>query len=292
MSFKHILAVTAACVALAGLTACGGDEAETSQAPAATAGGVECVELVPGQYYWDGSRFAVMGQPAPVSRPEPAPVPVRETTGWASELERSFPELGFPWMGLRVRGRVATLTGIAPDVNAKERGLAAGEAAIAAYEGGGQDISLIVDGIAVEGGARGVGESLAALSDGEATLQACQRAFNETMQGRNVQFETRADTISPSSARLLDAVSGVAILCQDYSIEIGGHTDSRGSDDYNRNLSQQRADAVRTYLVGKGVNPDALEAVGFGESKPIDTAETADAWAKNRRTEFTVTERR
>lgn len=284
MSVQRILAVTVAGVALAGLAACGGgDEAE----PGAASAGAECVELVPGQYYWDGTRFSVIGNPAPVSRPVP-----REQPGWANALERSFPELGFPWMGLRVRGSVATLTGIAPDRTAKEQGLAAGEAAIRAHDGGGQSITLIVDGIATEDGERGVGESLAVLSDGEVSVQSCQQAFDETMQGRFVQFETQAASISPASARLLDAVSGVAILCQDYSIEIGGHTDSRGSDSYNRDLSQQRADAVRTHLIDRGVNPDALVAVGYGESRPIDTADTPEAWARNRRTEFKVSERR
>ena len=69
-------------------------------------------------------------------------------------------------------------------------------------------------------------------------------------------------------------------------VEIDGHTDAMGSDDYNQRLSQRRAEAVRTYLVQKlGMNPALLKAVGFGESRPIATNDTEEGRAKNRRIE-------
>jgi outer membrane protein OmpA-like peptidoglycan-associated protein len=71
-------------------------------------------------------------------------------------------------------------------------------------------------------------------------------------------------------------------------VEIGVHTDARGSDAWNLALSQKRADAVRTYLIGKGVNGNRLRAKGYGETRPIDKRANEDAWAKNRRTEFVV----
>ena len=283
MRTGRMLISSVAVVALMGLAGCGG-----KKEPASTGvSGVQCVQLSEGQYYWDGTKFTV----APAPKPEVIERVVEAPVGWDRELERTFPDLGFPWMGLRVRDRVATLTGLAPDLSTKERGLAAGEAAVMDHPRGREEVMLVVDGIAVEGGERGVGESLAALSDTALSLKACQNAFNETMQGRNVQFQTNLAIISPTSARLLDAVTGVALLCQDYNVEIGGHTDSRGSDQYNEILSQQRADAVREYLIEKGVEAEGLFAKGYGESHPIDRSETYEAWAKNRRTEFKVSDR-
>jgi len=78
------------------------------------------------------------------------------------------------------------------------------------------------------------------------------------------------------------------VLCETFVVEIGGHTDSRGADDYNRQLSQDRADAVRNYLVSKGVPEDNLVSVGYGETQPLDPAPTPEAYNRHRRTEFTV----
>lgn len=71
-------------------------------------------------------------------------------------------------------------------------------------------------------------------------------------------------------------------------IEIAGHTDSRGSDEYNLRLSQGRTQAVVDYLVSQGISPGRLQAVGYGESRPVDTNDTEEGRAKNRRVEFTV----
>ena len=70
------------------------------------------------------------------------------------------------------------------------------------------------------------------------------------------------------------------------NIEVAGHTDSRGSDAYNMNLSQQRAEAVRTYLVSKGIAADRLSAKGYGESQPIASNATDEDRFKNRRVEL------
>ena len=74
-------------------------------------------------------------------------------------------------------------------------------------------------------------------------------------------------------------------------IEIIGYTDTVGKPDYNLVLSQKRADAVRHYLLEKGVSIDQLTAVGYGESVPLDTAETYEAWGRNARTEFRISRR-
>jgi len=72
----------------------------------------------------------------------------------------------------------------------------------------------------------------------------------------------------------------------DVDIEVAGHTDSRGSDKYNMNLSRQRAEAVRNFLVGKGVSADRLTAKGYGESQPVADNATDEGRFKNRRVEL------
>ena len=80
----------------------------------------------------------------------------------------------------------------------------------------------------------------------------------------------------------------------DIKIEIGSHTDSRGSDAYNQRLSQQRAQSVVNYLVGKGIPRKRLAAKGYGESQPIapnenkDGSDNPEGRQMNRRTEFRI----
>ena len=77
-------------------------------------------------------------------------------------------------------------------------------------------------------------------------------------------------------------------LNESVEIEIEGHTDNKGSDVYNENLSQGRSQSVVDYLVQQGIESTRLTARGFGESKPIDTNDTDEGRGNNRRVEFTV----
>ena len=69
-------------------------------------------------------------------------------------------------------------------------------------------------------------------------------------------------------------------------MSVEGHTDGLGPAEYNRGLSQRRSEAVRDYLIGKGVAPERLEAKGFGEDRPIASNSTNAGRAANRRVEF------
>jgi len=69
-------------------------------------------------------------------------------------------------------------------------------------------------------------------------------------------------------------------------VRIEGHTDDQGPTHVNQRLSQERADAVRSYLIGKGVSPARLRSVGFGPTRPLQPGESDTARAANRRVEF------
>ncbi|MCA8898593.1 MAG: OmpA family protein, partial [Hyphomonas sp.] len=283
---QRVMIGAVASAAVLAMAACTAEHSSGSTSDASRNASNECVPLADGYYLFKDGKFVAATPPTTVvERVVEAPV------GWSAELEKGFGDLGFPWMGLRVRDKVATLIGLAPDAAAKERAFAAGEAAIKAHPVGSREVSLVVDGIAVEGGDKGVGEGLAELAESELSLADCQKAFVDTMEGRNIEFQLNQASISPASARLLDAVTGVATLCSAYDIEIEGHTDSRGSDSYNLQLSQERADAVKQYLMDRGVDGTNIRAVGYGETRPIDPADTPEAWAKNRRTQFKVSAR-
>jgi outer membrane protein OmpA-like peptidoglycan-associated protein len=71
-------------------------------------------------------------------------------------------------------------------------------------------------------------------------------------------------------------------------VEVAGHTDSKGPDDYNLFLSQARAQAVLNYLAEKGIDKNQLIAKGYGETKPVDTNKTLAGQEKNRRVELIV----
>jgi OOP family OmpA-OmpF porin len=105
----------------------------------------------------------------------------------------------------------------------------------------------------------------------------------------NVYFDTAKSTIKSQSFAVLDEVASILGKYDDLDIEIGGHTDARGAEAYHQTLSEARANAVLDYLVTKhGLRRARLIAVGYGESQPIATNDTAAGMAKNRRVEFKV----
>ena len=109
--------------------------------------------------------------------------------------------------------------------------------------------------------------------------------------GEKVFFELDKAIIKPESFELLDAVARVINDSpQIIKIEIAGHTDSQGDEEYNLELSERRAAAVGTYLADKGVSDDRLSAVGYGQGKPLVEEETEEAFAANRRVEFLILE--
>ena len=116
----------------------------------------------------------------------------------------------------------------------------------------------------------------------------CQYLIKNVMMQNKIHFHYNKATIKADSFPLLDRIVTIAKECADTKIVIGGYTDSQGSEKYNLWLSQQRADAVKSYMIESGVDKKHLKAIGYGEQKPIADNSKEAGRAKNRRIEFSV----
>ena len=109
-----------------------------------------------------------------------------------------------------------------------------------------------------------------------------------TVRLKNIYFDFDKTSLQNESFAELDKVVDFLKQNSSVEIEISGHTDNKGSDDYNQTLSQGRSEAVVNYIISQGIESYRLTAHGYGESKPIDTNDSDDGRANNRRVEFTV----
>lgn len=104
-----------------------------------------------------------------------------------------------------------------------------------------------------------------------------------------VLFVTGKSELMPLAQQKLDQVAkALGDLDDKQTVLVEGHTDSKGPDDANMVLSQARAESVRAYLVGRGVKPDRISAVGRGEAQPVATNDTPEGRANNRRVEIVI----
>ncbi len=109
-----------------------------------------------------------------------------------------------------------------------------------------------------------------------------------TVRMQNIYFDFGKTTLKSESFRELNRVVDFLKQNRTVAIEIAGHTDNKGSDDYNLNLSQGRSQTVVDYFVSQGIDSARLTAHGYGEAKPVDTNDTEEGRSNNRRVEFTV----
>jgi outer membrane protein OmpA-like peptidoglycan-associated protein len=104
----------------------------------------------------------------------------------------------------------------------------------------------------------------------------------------NVTFATNSSDLSPAFFDVLNSVSKVLIEFDKTVVEVAGHTDSTGADDYNQALSERRAQAVSQYLQGQKVNQQRLITIGLGERMPVADNTTNTGRQANRRVEITM----
>lgn len=104
----------------------------------------------------------------------------------------------------------------------------------------------------------------------------------------DVLFKTGSFELLPGARERLAKVSGIVLAYPSLHLQIEGHTDSVGTDEYNQGLSEKRAGAVRDYLVQQGIGVDSIEARGFGKTQPIASNDTAEGRQQNRRVELVL----
>jgi outer membrane protein OmpA-like peptidoglycan-associated protein len=104
----------------------------------------------------------------------------------------------------------------------------------------------------------------------------------------DVLFDTGSYTLKPGAREKLAKISGIVLAHPGLSLQIEGHTDSVGGDDFNQQLSERRADSVRDFLAEQGVPASSITAHGFGKSQPVASNDTPEGRQRNRRVELVV----
>ncbi len=166
------------------------------------------------------------------------------------------------WATVEAEGQHITLTGTAPDYIARQR--------LVGFARMTQGVTRVDNQI------RLVGES-----------GTCQQEFDGFLATQQIEFATSSARIEPSSYSLLAMLAAIARNCE-ANIQVIGHTDGEGERSKNIALSRERAASVKLYLVRSGVAEDRIEALGYGEARPIADNNTAGGREQNRRIEFRV----
>lgn len=122
----------------------------------------------------------------------------------------------------------------------------------------------------------------------QAAPEAPPASGTEIVELRGTHFAFDSATLTPEGESILDQAVAVMEKHTQINVRIEGNTDSVGSDAYNMDLGQRRADSVESYLVSKGVSASRLSTVSHGESKPAASNDTAEGRAENRRVELIV----
>ena len=166
------------------------------------------------------------------------------------------------WATVEAEGQHITLTGTAPDYVARQR--------LVEFARMTQGVTRVDNQILL------VGES-----------GTCQQEFDGFLATQQIEFATNSARIEPSSYSLLAMLAAIARNCE-ANIQVIGHADGEGDRRKNIALSRERAASVKLYLVRSGVAEERVEALGYGESRPIADNNTATGRKQNRRIEFRV----
>lgn len=161
---------------------------------------------------------------------------------------------------------------------ATDNSAAAGQQA-SPYGAAGAETSAAGSGGGLDSQALGGADGQAAGANGAASLLGI----------KVVHFDYDSADIAPDDFNALKAHALYLSKTPNARVQLGGHTDERGTREYNMALGERRAKAVAAFLTSNGVNPGQLEIVSYGEEKPLATGESESAWAENRRVELEYT---
>jgi outer membrane protein OmpA-like peptidoglycan-associated protein len=106
----------------------------------------------------------------------------------------------------------------------------------------------------------------------------------------DILFDINEATLKPDARVVLAKLGGILLVIPDLKVAVEGHTDSTGGEEYNLRLSRRRAEAVRDFIAGEGVDISRLTAEGFGMSRPATDNSTAEGRRQNRRVELIIAE--
>jgi OOP family OmpA-OmpF porin len=115
-----------------------------------------------------------------------------------------------------------------------------------------------------------------------------QGMLDAALANRIIEFESGKAALTDAGKAVLDQMSVALLRLKDKKVEVIGHTDNAGSRAGNLSLSQARAEAVKTYVAGRGVHPDMVSVSGEGPDRPVADNRTPEGRARNRRIEFKV----
>lgn len=268
------------CAALLPLAAC----SRAGEGDAVSAAQGACVEIPEGYYLFANGKFYPTSEDMAI---EDVPATTQRQVAWSDHVRSELGEAGLDWVALDVAGPVAVLSGSAPSPEARTAALEAARMAIRGDRDARDVVEMVLDAIAVEGDESPPAAAMTGLPPNP-EAEDCQAVFDDIMSRGNIEFSSDNSSVTQDSIRTIDALAGAALACAGLGLEAGVHTDARGAQSYNQRISQDRANTVKGLLEERGVSSDRIEAVGYGESRPIDLEQSTEAYARNRRTEFTV----
>jgi peptidoglycan-associated lipoprotein len=132
-------------------------------------------------------------------------------------------------------------------------------------------------------------DSIAAAAARDAGAREAALAATKAALAAPVYFEYDSDELSGDARSTLDAKLPIFRANAGLRVRVSGHTDERGSDEYNLALGQRRAAAVKRYLSDQGIDGARVDIVSYGEERPAVQGSTEEAWRMNRRAEFEIT---
>jgi len=110
----------------------------------------------------------------------------------------------------------------------------------------------------------------------------------ESILLKDIYFDFDKYAIRPGDAEILKAIAAVLKKYPSVKIQIEGHCDERGTNEYNLALGERRANSTKDYFLSLGISKDRLSAISYGEERPLDPGHNEEAWAKNRRAHFII----